>query len=70
VTIHQKTWTELLGPYVAGTHTVDGRYLVALEGDAHYRVLWSFDTPTQAREVLYQWWKETHGHGGTRGPAL
>jgi hypothetical protein len=50
----QKTWTQLVGPYLEGDQ-VDGRMWVRALCDSKYKVLWLFDTPEEAEECFLHW---------------
>lgn len=55
--IVQKTWTDLLGK-PQGNESVDGHHIVR-EYELHqFRILWSFDSHTQAHNCFDAWLKE------------
>lgn len=55
----QKTWTDLLGPFAAADHAVEGRYIVRRESNGTGRFnKWAFDSEAQARRAFEAWREE------------
>lgn len=55
--MQQKSWTDLLGSDLTGCKVEDHFIVRHMEGD-WFKVIWSFDSPEDAKRVFEQWKKE------------